>query len=48
MVRHGDDQWFDIVKWTLFAMIDGVVQFTTFRGTRRKVHVLPPVSAETN
>src|ERR1700754_1793254 len=22
MVRHGDDQWFDIVKWTLFAMID--------------------------
>ncbi len=33
---------------TLFAMIDGVVQFTSFRGTRRKVHVLPPVSAETN
>ena len=22
MVRHGDDQWYDIVKWTLFAMID--------------------------
>src|SRR5258707_2524716 len=22
MVRHGDDQWFDIVKWVLFAMID--------------------------
>src|SRR5258708_12073651 len=22
MVRHGDDQWFDVVKWTLFAMID--------------------------
>jgi general L-amino acid transport system substrate-binding protein len=22
MVRHGDDQWFDIVKWTLFGMID--------------------------
>ena len=21
MVRHGDDQWFDIVKWSLFAMI---------------------------
>jgi len=20
-VRHGDDQWFDIVKWTVFAMI---------------------------
>src|ERR1700743_1117751 len=22
MVRHGDDQWFDLVKWALFAMID--------------------------
>ncbi len=21
-VRHGDDQWFDIVKWTLFAMVN--------------------------
>ncbi|MGH7927106.1 MAG: amino acid ABC transporter substrate-binding protein [Candidatus Binatia bacterium] len=21
-VRHGDDRWFDIVKWSLFAMID--------------------------
>ncbi|WP_257164867.1 amino acid ABC transporter substrate-binding protein [Bradyrhizobium sp. SRS-191] len=21
MVRHGDDQWFDIVKWTLFGLI---------------------------
>src|SRR6476469_6989929 len=20
LVRHGDDQWFDVVKWTLFAM----------------------------
>jgi large subunit ribosomal protein L27 len=30
---------------TLFAMIDGVVQFTRFKGTRRKVHVMPPVSA---
>jgi general L-amino acid transport system substrate-binding protein len=22
MVRHGDDQWFDLVKWTLAAMIE--------------------------
>src|SRR5258707_4198463 len=22
MGRHGDDQWFDLVKWTLFAMVD--------------------------
>ncbi|MBI5910883.1 MAG: transporter substrate-binding domain-containing protein, partial [Betaproteobacteria bacterium] len=21
-VRHGDDQWFDVVKWTLYAMIN--------------------------
>jgi general L-amino acid transport system substrate-binding protein len=21
-VRHGDDQWFDVVKWTLFAMMN--------------------------
>jgi general L-amino acid transport system substrate-binding protein len=21
-VRHGDDQWFDLVKWSLFAMIE--------------------------
>jgi general L-amino acid transport system substrate-binding protein len=21
LVRHGDDQWFDIVKWTVFATI---------------------------
>jgi len=21
MVRHGDDQWFDIVKWSLYAMV---------------------------
>ena len=22
-VRHGDDQWFDIVKWTHYAMLTG-------------------------
>src|SRR3954464_10559606 len=22
VVRHGDDQWFDIVKWTLFGMLN--------------------------
>ena len=21
-VRHGDDEWFDIVKWTVYAMIE--------------------------
>lgn len=23
VVRHGDDRWFDVVKWTLFAMLEG-------------------------
>jgi general L-amino acid transport system substrate-binding protein len=22
MVRHGDDQWFDVVKWVLMGMIE--------------------------
>ena len=33
---------------TLFAMMDGVVHFSWLRGTRRKVHVLPQVTAQTN
>ena len=33
---------------TLFAMIDGEVKFTRFKSTRRKVHVVPPASPETN
>ena len=33
---------------TLFAMIDGHVKFTRYHGTRHKVHVLPPASAETH
>ena len=23
MVRHGDDQWFDIAQWTVFALFAG-------------------------
>lgn len=26
---------------TLFAMVDGQVKFSSFRGTRKKVHVMP-------
>lgn len=33
---------------TLFAMIDGDVKFTRYRGTRRKVHVVPPDAATKN
>ncbi len=32
---------------TLFALIDGRVQFSRFQGTRRKVHVLPPATTQT-
>jgi large subunit ribosomal protein L27 len=33
-VGHGKDD-------TLFALVDGHVKFVRFRGTRRKVHVVP-------
>jgi general L-amino acid transport system substrate-binding protein len=29
LVRHGDDQWFDLVKWTLTAMIEAEEQGVT-------------------
>jgi general L-amino acid transport system substrate-binding protein len=29
VVRHGDDQWFDVVKWVLFAMLDAEEQGVT-------------------
>jgi large subunit ribosomal protein L27 len=33
--------------FTLFALIDGVVKYETFRGTKRRVSVLPaPAAAE--
>ena len=33
---------------TLFAMIDGEVKFVRYRGTRKKVHILPPEVVATN
>jgi large subunit ribosomal protein L27 len=33
---------------TLFALIDGHVKFTSYRGTRSKVHVVPMMTAGTN
>ena len=33
---------------TLFALIDGKVEFTRFQGTRRKVHVVPLEAPSTN
>jgi general L-amino acid transport system substrate-binding protein len=31
LVRHGDDRWFDIVKWSLFAMIEAEEMHLTSR-----------------
>jgi len=31
VVRHGDDRWFDVVKWSLYAMIEAEEQGLTSR-----------------
>jgi large subunit ribosomal protein L27 len=33
---------------TLFALVDGKVEFTRYRGTRKKVHVVPADAPSTN
>ena len=33
---------------TLFALVDGKVQFSRFQGSRRKVHVMPVEAPSTN
>ena len=44
VVRHGDDQWFDIVKWVLFAMINAeelnVTQKTSTKWRSRPIRRL--------
>ena len=32
VVRHGDDHWFDVVKWSLFAMIEAEELAEVVRG----------------
>jgi general L-amino acid transport system substrate-binding protein len=34
-VRHGDDQWYDIVKWSLFAMIEAEESGVTSENAER-------------
>ena len=34
-VRHGDDQWFDVVKWAHFAMLDAEELGITSKTRRR-------------
>ena len=33
---------------TLFALVDGNVKFTRYKGTRRKVHIEPMAAGENN
>lgn len=44
VVRAGDDQWFDIVKWTLYALIDaeeaGVTSLNIASLSKAKTHVI--------
>ena len=44
VVRTGDDQWFDIVKWTLFALIDaeevGVTSLNIASLSKAKTHTI--------
>jgi len=42
-VRQGDDQWFDIVKWSLFAMIDGEELGLTSKTIDRQLTSANPV-----
>jgi len=42
-VRHGDDQWFDIAKWSLFAMIDAEELGLTSRNIDQQAKSANPV-----
>jgi len=43
VVRHGDDHWFDIVKWSLFAMIEAEELGLTSKNIEQQAHSENPV-----
>ncbi len=44
LVRHGDDQWFNLVKWTLFALINGEeLQLTMANADQMKRSLNPQI-----
>ena len=43
VVRHGDDHWFDLVKWSLFAMIDAEELGLTSKNIEQQVKGANPV-----
>jgi general L-amino acid transport system substrate-binding protein len=42
-VRHGDDRWFDIVKWTLYAMIEAEELGLSSRNVEQQAKAEKPV-----
>ncbi|HET9917479.1 MAG TPA: transporter substrate-binding domain-containing protein, partial [Candidatus Binatia bacterium] len=43
VVRHGDDHWFDIVRWSLFAMIEAEELGITSKNVDRQAQSANPV-----
>ncbi|HLN85429.1 MAG TPA: amino acid ABC transporter substrate-binding protein [Candidatus Limnocylindrales bacterium] len=43
VVRHGDDHWFDLVKWSLYAMIDGEELGLTSKNIEQQTKSTNPV-----
>jgi general L-amino acid transport system substrate-binding protein len=43
VVRHGDDHWFDIVRWSLFAMIEAEELGITSKNVDQQAHSANPV-----
>jgi len=43
VVRHGDDHWFDAVKWSLYAMIDGEELGLTSKNIEQQAQSANPV-----
>ena len=41
LVRHGDDQWFDVVKWTLFVMLNAEELGISSKNDRRRPEIEP-------
>ena len=44
-VRHGDDRWFDVVKWSLFAMIEAEELDLTSKNIDQQRRQQEPVDA---
>ncbi|HXH03166.1 MAG TPA: amino acid ABC transporter substrate-binding protein [Candidatus Competibacteraceae bacterium] len=42
VVRHGDDEWFDIVKWTVYALIEAEEQGITSQNVDEKLKSTDP------